>query len=147
MNSHTVSITAMVPMIWSLPCSGTASQASRGAILLRDSKDTSEDSIPGKCHPRPFTHQPTNASIATRECLSSAARNQQIASGEHFSEYPTGSKKPTGGVMPGMSLTVVTMEIVLADARETDTGRAFGLTNAEADAERRARVRTNAFIL
>ena len=65
----------MAARIWALPVSGTAFNASKGFMEERDSKETLELSCPGKWKRRPTRHPV--ASIATRPCLSSAARNHR----------------------------------------------------------------------
>ena len=83
--------------------SGTASQASNGFIAESDSKETSSLSIPGKWNPAACTMYPVDASIATRECLSSAARNHARVSSFPSCERRSGSKFLAGAVAPPIS--------------------------------------------
>ena len=86
-----------------LPLSGTASHASKGFIAERVSKLTSDESIPGKWMPAAWTRYPVVASMATRECLSSAARNQARVLSDPRVARPSGSNPFHGMVAPGMS--------------------------------------------
>mmetsp|Transcript_32731 Transcript_32731/g.75361 ORF Transcript_32731/g.75361 Transcript_32731/m.75361 type:complete len:209 (-) Transcript_32731:195-821(-) len=93
----------IVAKIWAFPREGTASQASKMPILETDSNETSEESCPGKWSPWPWTKKPTNATMATRLCLSSAARNQASVSSDPTVASPRGSKLLIGLVLPAMS--------------------------------------------
>jgi len=70
----------------------------------REAKDTSEESIPGKWIPMAWTMYPVVASMATRECLSSAARNQERVESDPREASPRGSKPGKGEVAPGISV-------------------------------------------
>ena len=86
-----------------LPRAGTAAQASKGFIVESDSKETSLLSIPGKWVPAAWTKYPVVASIATRECFNSAARNQAKVDSDPKVASSKGSQGPTGLVFPGRS--------------------------------------------
>ena len=85
-----------------VPASGTAVQASRGFMVERDSKETSEESCPGKWTPAAWTRYPVVASIAIRECLSSEARNQANVDSDPNVARFKGSNPLNGAVAPGM---------------------------------------------
>ena len=71
--------------------------------MERDSKEISEESIPGKWNPEACTRYPVVASMATRECLSSAARNQLRVPSDPSCERRRGSKNLAGAVAPPRS--------------------------------------------
>lgn len=71
-------------------------------MVERDSKETPLLSIPGKWTPEAWTMYPVVASIATRECLSSAARNQAKVSSDPMVARLRGSNCLKGMVLPGM---------------------------------------------
>ncbi len=62
-----------------------------------------EESIPGKWNPEAWTRYPVVASMATRECLSSAARNQARVESSPRLERRRGSKFLAGAVAPPIS--------------------------------------------
>jgi len=59
--------------------------------------------MPGKWIPAPWTRYPVTASMATRECLSSAAWNHARVSSDPAVARLNGSNGPTGLVDPGRS--------------------------------------------
>ena len=102
-----------------LPREGTAHQASKGFMVERDSNETSLDSIPGKWYPAAWTIYPVTASIATRACFNSAARNQAAVDADPNSANPRGSHWPRGFVAPGklsMFRFNAVLEVVVAVA-------------------------------
>jgi hypothetical protein len=72
-------------------------------MVERDSKDTSLLSMPGKCNPAACTRYPVVASMATRECFNSAARNHAKVESDPKVANERGSQGPTGIVDPGKS--------------------------------------------
>jgi hypothetical protein len=101
-------------LLSNLPKAGTAFQASRGFMVERDSKETSWLNIPGKCHPAACTRYPVVASIATRECFNSDARNQANVSSDPRVARFKGSNGPTGLVHPGKSSIAPLRAVLLA---------------------------------
>ena len=72
-------------------------------MLERDSKLIPEESCPGKWKPAACTRYPVVASIATRPCFSSAARNQRKVSSLPRVARPRGSNPLRGAVAPLIS--------------------------------------------
>ena len=93
-------------MIWYLPYMGRLSHVSMGVAPRQLFQVTPGAMLPGHVMPVPPTMKPTKAAMATRQCLSSAARyHSSVGPNSVVSARFSGSQAPPGfatfGTGPG----------------------------------------------
>ena len=89
-------------MIWYLPYMGRLSHVSMGVAPRQLFQVTPGAMLPGHVMPVPPTMKPTKAAMATRQCLSSAARyHSSVGPKGVVSARFSGSQAPPGFAMFG----------------------------------------------